>query len=198
MLRGLLLIALQLLAENPAWQIGAGPIFTPQVFLSYFGVLCGLGAAMVAGSLLLRLRPAALLGLGLAATLATELVITGIRRAGTVPAPWAQLLMIPGRASGLTVYYPLLPWLGVALFGMAFGAWLARRSDLDREGTRRDAKRFRFVSFLRVASPGAPAFADPTVARHTSAWRCWRCLWRCGSSADSATSSRLGRAGSAS
>jgi uncharacterized membrane protein len=125
-LRGMLLVALQLLVENPAWQIGAGPIFTRQVFLSYFGVLYGLGAAMIAGSLLLRLRPAALLGLGLAATLATELVITNVRRAGIVPSPLAQLLIIPERSSDFTVYYPLIPWLGVALFGMAFGRWLVR------------------------------------------------------------------------
>ncbi|MFL5803151.1 MAG: DUF1624 domain-containing protein [Roseiflexaceae bacterium] len=126
MLRGFLLIALQLLVENPAWQIGGGPIFTPQVFLSYFGVLYGLGAALIAGSLLLGLRPAALLGLGLAATLVTELVIIGVRRAGIAPSPLAQLLMIPGRSSDFTVYYPLIPWLGVALFGMAFGRWLVR------------------------------------------------------------------------
>jgi uncharacterized membrane protein len=125
-LRGLLLIALQLLVENPAWQIGGGPIFTPQVFLSYFGVLYGLGAAMIAGALLLRLRPAVLLGLGLAATLATELAIASVRHTGIVLSALAQLLMIPGRASSFTVYYPLVPWLGVALFGMAFGHWLAR------------------------------------------------------------------------
>src|SRR5215475_3578570 len=47
--RGGLLIALQLLVENPAWRIGDGPIFTRQVFLSYFGVLYGLGAAMIVG-----------------------------------------------------------------------------------------------------------------------------------------------------
>lgn len=127
-LRGGLLIVLQLLVENPAWRIGDGPIFTPEVFFSYFGVLYGLGAAMIAGAFLLRLRPAALLGLGLAAVLATELVIAWLRRAGVVPSPLLQLLIVPGRSPEFTVYYPLLPWLGVALCGMAFGWLLAHDS----------------------------------------------------------------------
>jgi uncharacterized membrane protein len=129
-LRGGLLIVLQLLVENPAWRIGDGPIFTPEVFFSYFGVLYGLGAAMIAGAFLLRLRPTALLGLGLAAELATELVVTWVRQAGIVPSALLQLLIVPGRAREFTVYYPLLPWLGVALCGMAFGRLLARDAAL--------------------------------------------------------------------
>jgi uncharacterized membrane protein len=123
-LRGCLLIALQLLVENPAWRIGDGPIFSSEVFLSYFGVLYGLGASMIAGAFLLRLRPAALLVLGLAAELATELLITWLRRAGIVPSPLLQLLIVPSRSAEFTVYYPLVPWLGVALCGAAFGRWL--------------------------------------------------------------------------
>jgi uncharacterized membrane protein len=125
-LRGCLLIGLQLLVENPAWRIGDGPIFTPDVFLSYFGVLYGLGASMIVGAFLLRLRPALLLGLGVAAELATELLIAWLRRAGAVPSPLLQLLIVPGPAAGFTVYYPLVPWLGVALCGVAFGRLLAR------------------------------------------------------------------------
>jgi uncharacterized membrane protein len=123
--RGGLLVALQLLVENPAWQIGAESPFGPQVFLSYFGVLYGLGTALIVGALLLRWRPMALIGLGLTTALATELVITQLRTTGTVPSPLLQLLLVPGRTSGFTVYYPLIPWLGLVLFGMAFGRWLA-------------------------------------------------------------------------
>jgi uncharacterized membrane protein len=129
-LRGGLLIILQLLVENPAWRIGDGPIFTLEVFFSYFGVLYGLGISMIVAAFLLRLRPAVLLGLGLAAELATELVITWVQQAGVAPSPLLQLLIVPGRAAGFIVYYPLLPWLGVALCGMAFGRLLARDSAL--------------------------------------------------------------------
>jgi len=122
--RGGLLIALQLLVENLAWRIGDGPVFTPQVFLSYFGVLYGLGAAMLVGAFLRRLRPVALVGLGLAAELATELAIGFARRSGGPISLPLQLLLIPAREPDLSVYYPLIPWLGVALSGMAFGHWL--------------------------------------------------------------------------
>jgi uncharacterized membrane protein len=125
-LRGAVLIGLQLLVENPAWRIGDGPIFTPDVFFSYFGVLYGLGASMIVGGLLLRLRPAALLGLGLAAELVTELTINWLRPRGIVPMPPLQLMIVPGRSPEFSVYYPLLPWLGVALCGAAFGRLLAR------------------------------------------------------------------------
>jgi uncharacterized membrane protein len=125
-LRGVVLIALQLLVENPAWQIGAGPIFDRAVFLSYFGVLYGLGAAMIAGAPLLRLPAAALLGLGLAAELATELIVTVVRRAGIVASGPLRLLVVPERSADFTVLYPIVPWLGVALCGMAFGRLLAR------------------------------------------------------------------------
>jgi len=126
LVRGGLLIVLQLLVENPAWRIGAGPIFTPQVFLSYFGVLYGLGAAMIVGTFLLRLHPLALIGLGLVAEVATELVIGIARSSGEAASLPLLLLLIPVRGQDLSVYYPLIPWLGVALFGMAFGCWLMR------------------------------------------------------------------------
>jgi uncharacterized membrane protein len=151
-LRGGLLIVLQLLVENPAWRIGDGPIFTREVFFSYFGVLYGLGAAMIAGSFLLRLRPAALLGLGLAAVVATELVVSWVRQAGVAPSPALQLLIVPGRAAGFTVYYPLLPWLGVTLCGMAFGPLLARNpASAYRRGAAIGAALLALFLALRVA-----------------------------------------------
>jgi uncharacterized membrane protein len=122
--RGALLIGLQLLVENPAWQIGEDVPFGPQLFLSYVGVLYGLGAAMIVGALFLRLRPAALIGLSLAAALTTELTISALRPAAAPPPLPVLLLLVPWRSPSITVYYPLIPWLGLALFGMAFGRWL--------------------------------------------------------------------------
>jgi uncharacterized membrane protein len=54
LLRGALLILLQFLLENPAWDIG-----TDSSSLDYFGVLYALGGAMMIGSLLgcCRQRP---------------------------------------------------------------------------------------------------------------------------------------------
>src|SRR4051794_13009839 len=59
LLRAALLIALQLLVENRAWPLGLPPGF-PNIFVLYFGVLYGLGAAMIVVALLARLGTAVL------------------------------------------------------------------------------------------------------------------------------------------
>jgi uncharacterized membrane protein len=114
--RGALLIALQLLIEDPAWQLGESFRLLPL----YLGVLYGLGAAMIAGALLRGLPTAALAGLGLLALLGTELLLPS---SGAV-SPLLALLLAPGVSEPLVVYYPLIPWLGLTAFGMVFGRWL--------------------------------------------------------------------------
>jgi uncharacterized membrane protein len=69
-LRGGVLIALQLLIVNRAWELSPGG-WGLEV---YIGVLFALGGAMILGSLLLRLRPTALLVLTAALVLGTELL----------------------------------------------------------------------------------------------------------------------------
>lgn len=126
-LRGLLLIALQLLAENPAWQLGEP--FQPVPV--YIGVLYALGGAMIVGSLFVRLPALPLLALGLAAIVGTHLLLPAQPFAPV--APLARLLLVPGLTPPVVVNYPLVPWLGVACLGMAFGRGLLR----DRAGAYR-------------------------------------------------------------
>ncbi len=110
--RGLLLIALQLLVEDPAWQIAAILRGEGSVFPIYFGVLYGLGAAMMAAALTLNLNSTLIAGLSLAALLAPEFLIPD---AGPwLSSPLLQLLLVPGQTSSLLVYYPVIPWLGLA------------------------------------------------------------------------------------
>jgi uncharacterized membrane protein len=118
--RGLLLIALQLLVENPAWQLGEPIRLTPV----YIGVLYALGGAMIVGALLVRLGAPALLATGLVAVAATHLLLPAPSRAFATVAPLARLLLIPGLTQPIVVNYPLIPWLGIACLGMAFGRWL--------------------------------------------------------------------------
>ena len=120
LLRGTILIALQLLVVNRAWELSPGG-WGLQI---YIGVLFALGSTMILGSFLLWLKPKALLALTIVLVLGTELVTPD-------PGLWDQgfsvlspLLYLPGSSFELWVNYPVLPWLGVVTFGMVFGCWL--------------------------------------------------------------------------
>jgi len=122
MIRGGLLIALQLLVVNRAWELSAGG-WEPNI---YVGVLFALGSAMIISSALLWLSPQILLVLTVALLLGTELLVPD-------PSMWQQtsqahhlvnLLLVPGGTRELWVNYPVLPWLELVTFGMAFGHWL--------------------------------------------------------------------------
>jgi uncharacterized membrane protein len=120
-IRGALLIGLQLLVVNRAWELSPGGWGTDV----YIGVLFALGGAMILGSLFLWLRPAYLLALAALLFLGSELLHPD-------PAAWGQvsnelinlLLLRPGGDASLWSNYPVLPWLELALFGIFFGRWL--------------------------------------------------------------------------
>ena len=129
-LRGLLLIALQLLVVNRAWELSPGG-WVPSL---YVGVLFALGGSMILGSLLLWLQPEVLLGMTGVLVLAVELFFVNpgyFSQSFSVP---ARLLLIPGGTRELWANYPVLPWLGLTVFGLACGHWLLtdRRLAYDR------------------------------------------------------------------
>ena len=119
-IRGAILIALQLLIVNRAWEL------SPEgwgVDL-YVGVLFALGAGMILGSLLLRLRSAYLLALALVLLVGAELLTPGPDRWGPFFSAPTNVLFVPGGQGGLCVTYPVIQWLELVTFGMAFGYWL--------------------------------------------------------------------------
>ncbi|MFN8597656.1 MAG: heparan-alpha-glucosaminide N-acetyltransferase domain-containing protein [Anaerolineae bacterium] len=120
MARGAILIVLQFFVENRAWPIGQTGGFP-----IYFGVLFGLGAAMIFGSLLLNVRSSLLLGISAALILITEVVV-GSASARVAYSVVVRALIIPGTTGSVLVYYPVVPWLGVTGLGIAFGRWLKR------------------------------------------------------------------------
>ncbi len=132
LVRGLLLIFLQFALENPAWRIGnaAGP-------LPYFGVLYGLGGAMLLGILLLRVPRHWLLALGLLLIASTEGLLPDPAMAfGGYPS-WMALALAPGYSAlggGIWVLYPVFPWLGVLGVGMSYGRWLHEDKDAAYRG----------------------------------------------------------------
>ena len=119
-LRGGLLIILQFLVVNRAWEISPGG----WVLDSYVGVLFALGGGMILGGMILWLEPKHLLALAAALLFGTELLTPN-------PAQWDEtfstlqrLLLVPGGDLALWVNYPIIPWLELVVFGMLFAHWL--------------------------------------------------------------------------
>ena len=135
-IRGILLILLQVFVENPAWSFGdkaAAP--GAMTFRGgipgagsgedlYLGVLYALGGTMVFWALMRR-APSPLIALiSLACVLATQWVTPDRNLASFPFSPVVRVLIIPGYTNGLTVFYPLIPWLGVTGLGLLFGRLL--------------------------------------------------------------------------
>jgi uncharacterized membrane protein len=139
--RGLALILLGQVFENLSFAFGfanatrmesygirvPGADGTPPSVI--LGVLYGLGAALILGSLLMRLRPAALLGVAALLVLATDWITPPASQADVRFHPALRLLLIPGKTGPLLVAYPALAWLPCTLVGMAFARWLLDNRD---------------------------------------------------------------------
>ena len=115
--RGALLIALQLLVVNRAWELSPGG----WGLRTYVGVLFALGGAMMLSGPLLWLKPAHLVVLTAALTVGTEWLTPDPSLWGHTFHPIVRLALVPGGDRGLWVNYPVLPWLGLVVFGMLFG-----------------------------------------------------------------------------
>ncbi len=121
LVRGALLIALQLLIVNRAWELSQ----TGWVFEVYIGVLFALGGTMILGSLLLWLRPVYLLALTLILFVGVEFLHPGLGMWNRIQHdPVNVILLWPGGDASLWSYYPVLPWLELVTFGLVFGQWL--------------------------------------------------------------------------
>jgi uncharacterized membrane protein len=149
MVRGWLLIILQVLIVNRAWEHSPGGWRLE----TYIGVLFALGGTMILGSLLLWLKPNTLLALTIVLVLGTELLTPS-------PNQWNQdfqditrLLLVPGGNLRLWVTYPVLPWLELVTFGMVVAHWT-------RDDSRNGSKRaiiygvVFFLVFLLLRGPG--------------------------------------------
>lgn len=144
--RGALLFVVEQFLENPAWVIGSlgGRVEAPMSALTpvgngpilALGVLFALGAAMIVWSATTRWPASLILGASAAAILATQVLTPPISDAEFPFSGWLRLLLIPGHTGALYVLYPIVPWLGVAGFGIAFGQKLAAGGREWLDGTR--------------------------------------------------------------
>ncbi len=134
LMRGALLIVLQLFIENPAWilgpaaELGTRPPGGGSEVLLHFGVLYGLGASMIVCAFLLRLNAIVLVCISLLAVLLTQALIPGPENVAELYSPLPRLLLIPGHTNIVQVFYPLIPWVGLAVFGLIFARWIVANS----------------------------------------------------------------------
>lgn len=121
LLRGALLIALQLFVINPAWELSPGG----WVLETYLGVLFALGGTMILGSLLLWLKPPYLFVLTVALFFSDASLPPDPNLWGNNFSLLDRLASIPGGDLNLWVNFPVLPWLPVVTLGILFGYWLS-------------------------------------------------------------------------
>jgi uncharacterized membrane protein len=136
LLRGLILVGVQMFIENPAWGL-AFVRGVPETFMSrggpipgsgeglavYLGVLFALGATMMFWSLAGHLDTPVVAGISIAAILATQWTTPGAEAFAADYPGWVRMLQIPGRSGPLVVFYPVVPWLGIAGLGILLGRW---------------------------------------------------------------------------
>ncbi|MFC1923493.1 DUF1624 domain-containing protein [Chloroflexota bacterium] len=126
LIRGAVLIALQQLVVNRAWELASDG--WPTI---YIGVLVALGATMIIGSLLLWLKPIYLLILAVVLFVGTEFLVPapelwGANQLAAVSDYLNTILLVPSGNATLWSNYPILPWLELVVFGILFGGWLKR------------------------------------------------------------------------
>jgi uncharacterized membrane protein len=120
-LRGLLLILLQFILVNRAWELSPGG----WILGNYVGVLFALGGTMILASFLLWLQPRYLLTITVVLFLGTELMHPAPGIWSSVNPSLIDLLFIfSGGDLSLWSNYPILPWLELVTFGLVFGYWL--------------------------------------------------------------------------
>jgi uncharacterized membrane protein len=131
--RGLLLLLIQHVIENPAWMlqsISASPS-APMMnavqpggggdFYLHFAVISALGAAMIFWGLLIELPSIIILAICGAAMVLTAWMMPPAREIATLWPFWKLLLFVPSHNGPVNVLYPFVPWLVPAGVGIVLG-----------------------------------------------------------------------------
>ncbi len=120
-LRGGLIILLELLIFDPI--VFGQPSFTR------FGVLFGLGASMIVGTLFIRLNMITLFILGSLGVLITQILPPFVFENSILNHPVSYLMLVPQFLSHWMILYPVFPWLSISLLGMGLGKALLNYPD---------------------------------------------------------------------
>jgi uncharacterized membrane protein len=123
--RGLLILLLKFTVVNFIWGFG----LQSSMALVYFGVLACIGSGMVILAFARRLPLPVLAGGSLLLLLVMPLLLSAFPLLPGGDQPLLEILLQPSDQGWLTVFYPILPWLGVMGLGCACGRWLGERPE---------------------------------------------------------------------
>lgn len=130
--RGLALLVIQQLIENPAWLLGdlsINPVLanlhptagggTP--FFLHFAVISALAVAMIFWSFLIELPSVVVIAVSGAALALGVWMTPAVSEAATLFPIWKLLLFVPSHTNAVNVLYPWVPWLAPAGLGIVLG-----------------------------------------------------------------------------
>jgi len=139
MTRGVVLLVVQHLVDNPAWLLGtlsaaAGMSPTPTPgggsdYAFHFGVITALGAAMIVWGALIEVPGSVVVAVS-AAALVLGAVLTPATAAHAELFPiWKLLLFVPSHDNLFNVLYPFVPWLAPAGLGILTARFVTSRPE---------------------------------------------------------------------
>ena len=170
--RGLILLVIQHLVENPAWLLGvlsaAGPAAPSPGggvnFVFHLGVISALAAAMIFWAFLIEMPAVVVLAVSGAALVASVVMTPPIADAGTLFPAWRLLAFVPSHANLVNVLYPFVPWLAPAGLGIVLARLVAKRPERTILATVAGGGALLAASAaLRLAGTGDPHAALPGV-----------------------------------
>ncbi len=136
--RGTMILLFMLFLEIPAWIIGfyfnqlpsssSMPGHVDGFFIFPTTVLYGLGACMIIGGFLWKLKPWQLGLLSISSFVGSAFYISTLHPADAFH-PLEHFLIVPGMSTGAMVLYPIIPWIGVVCFGIFWGKIVAQNQD---------------------------------------------------------------------
>ncbi len=118
-LRGAILIALQIFVVNRAWELSPGGWFLE----NYVGVLFALGGTMIVLSSLPLDKTHRLLPLTILFLFTSGFFLPDPSTWGEPVSTIQRLFTTPGGDLALWVNYPISPWMPLVMLGMLFGHW---------------------------------------------------------------------------
>lgn len=139
-IRGLLLIGLQLTVVNLTWGFGVSKGWN----LVYFGVLSCIGSALIVLAFARRLPVRVLTGGSVLLLLLMPFLLCALPLPPGADHPLLEILLQPDKNGWLAVNYPALPWLGVMGLGCGLGFLVGARPE-------RTTRLFLFLGLLLLA-----------------------------------------------